>query len=67
MVNKIFSILLKIFAIIFLLFVCYILLIFVMPEFADNFGDKNFNIKIREAKEKSLQFSDPDGSLNISF
>ena len=46
--------------------VLYIMLVFVAPAVADQYWDKTFNAKIREYKNKSLQFasgSDSPASL----
>lgn len=59
MVTKIFNFFIKIFAIFLVVATSYILAIFLVPEFADTYGDKNFNDMIRDFKEKSLQISAP--------
>lgn len=59
MATKIFNFFIKIFAIFLILATSYVLAIFLTPEFADTYGNALFNAKIREIKEKSLEFSKP--------
>lgn len=59
MATKIFNFFIKIFALFLIVATSYILAIFLAPEFADTYGDKNFNNMVRDFKEKSLQISAP--------
>lgn len=47
----------KIFAIIILIVIVYWVSIFVFPELSDTYWHKNLNTKIRDIKNKSLQFA----------
>jgi Tfp pilus assembly protein FimT len=47
----------RIFGFIMLLAMLYILAIFALPEFADTYGDRDINTKIRNLKNQSLEFA----------
>lgn len=47
----------KLFGSIFILSIIYVLFIFVAPATADTYWNKNFNAKIREFKNQTLQFA----------
>ncbi len=67
MATKFFQIFIKILAILLLFVAIYILAVFVFPDFTDTYGNSDFNTILRELKDKSLQISSPDGSLNNPF
>lgn len=67
MVNSILHFFMKIITIIIVIVTAYFLLIFLFPDTADTYWDKNFNNILRNFKEKSFQISSPDGSLKLSF
>lgn len=54
----------KLFAFIIILVLVYILSIFIIPELADQYGNKNLNVNIRNIKDKSLNFA--SGSDSVS-
>lgn len=61
--NKILSIFVKIFAIFVIFSVFFVLCVFFFPEIADKYGNAEWNAKIRDFKEKSLQIAPPHTSL----
>lgn len=65
MMNNIAHIFTKIIAAIMLLIVLYILLVFLAPEFADQYGNADWNHTIRQWKNSSLDMVSEDGSLNL--
>lgn len=54
----------KLLAFILLLVVSYTLSIFAIPEIVDQYGNKDFNTKVRDIKEKSLHFASGSDSAS---
>lgn len=54
----------KLSAFVLLIFIIYTLSIFLIPDIADQYGNKDFNTKIRDIKDKSLQFASGSDSAS---
>lgn len=57
----------RLFGFVIIVVVLYLMLIFVAPGVADQYWDKELNAKIREYKDKSLQFASGSDSPSSLF
>ena len=57
----------RLFGSILFLVVLYVMAVFVLPDIADTYWDKGLNAKIREYKDRSLQFASGSDSATSLF
>jgi len=65
MANKIASFFVRVWAGILAAGVLYILVAIVFPDFADTYGSKSINAKVRNIYNASLNLSDPSGNIRL--